>query len=404
MTGKSTLLDIDLAGKTALVRVDYNVPFHPSTTEISDDSRIVASLPTLRYLIDQKCRVVLCSHLGRPNGAVTDGLHMAPVSKRLSELLDKQVSQLHECVGPNVHAAVRAMEPREVIMLENLRFHKGEEANDISFAHDLSSVADVYVNDAFGVAHRAHASTAGVARFLPAVAGLLMQRELKYLGVALGSPRRPFVAILGGAKVSDKIPALRNLGGKVDSLLIGGGMAATFLRARRISVGKSEVEENLVNIATDVIAGARKRGVEILLPVDVVLAANFSAEAEYRVADVNDIPETWRIMDIGPRTIETYERVLDLARTIIWNGPLGVHEWDNFAKGTTRVAKKLSRMKNATTLLGGGSTAEAIIALGLAREMTHVSTGGGASLELLEGKTLPGVAALMDREGTESTT
>ncbi len=401
MTQKATLQDIDLARKTVLVRVDYNVPFRPGTTEIGDDSRIVGSLPTVRYLIDQQCRVVLCSHLGRPEGRVVEELRMAPVSRRLSELLDELVPQASDCVGPDVYDVVHAMGPGGLIMLENLRFHAGEEANDAEFARELASVAEVYVNDAFGAAHRAHASTVGVTRFLPAVAGHLMERELRYLGEALGSPERPFVAILGGAKVSDKIAALRNLVERVDTLLIGGGMAATFLRAEGVEVGESQVEEGLVSVAADVIAAAGKRGVELLLPVDVVVADTFSEEATHRVADVRDIPETWRIMDIGPRTVESFENALDPARTVVWNGPLGVHEWDSFAEGTTRVATKLAGMTHATTILGGGSTAEAIIGLGLAGDMTHVSTGGGASLELLEGRALPGVAALMNRADLE---
>ena len=398
MTGKKTVRDIDVAGKTALVRVDFNVPFRPSTTEISDDSRIRASLPTIRHLIDRRCRVVLCSHLGRPKGRVVDGLRVGPVADRLAELLGRPVATAADCVGPRVADQVGKLSAGEVLTLENLRFHPEEERNDRGFAEELASLAEVYVNDAFGASHRVHASTVGVAGFLPAVAGLLMVRELEMLGNALHTPRRPFVAILGGKKVSDKMAALRNLITKVDALLIGGGMAATFLRARGLETGESPTDDDQVPVARELSSSARDRGVELIVPVDVVAADAFSETADRAVVDVDDIPPVWRIMDIGPRTAALFEEALAPAKTVVWNGPMGVHEWKPFAEGTARIARALARARDATTVLGGGSTAEAVAALGLTDRMCHVSTGGGASLEFLGGKELPGVAALLDHE------
>ena len=397
MLSKKTVTDINVVGKTVLVRVDYNVPFRPGTTEISDDARIRASLPTVRYLIDRGCQVVLCSHMGRPRGSVMDELRMAPVGGRLSRLLGMPVAVAPGCVGPEVRSAVDALAPGGVLLLENLRFHAEEENNDAAFASELASLAEVYVNDAFGAAHRAHASTAGVTRHLPAVAGFLMARELELLGGALESPERPFAAVLGGAKVSDKLAVLDHLAGTVDVLVIGGGMAATFLKAKGLGVGDSLVEDERLQAAADLMVLAAEKGPDLLLPEDVVVADAFSERASCKVVAVDGIPEAWRIMDIGPATADAFERTLAAARTVIWNGPMGVFEWEPFAEGTRRIATTLAGLTHATTLIGGGSTAEAVAALGLDEKMTHVSTGGGASLELLGGKTLPGVAALMDK-------
>ena len=394
---KKTIQDIDVAGKTVLVRVDYNVPFRPGTAEISDDTRIKASLPTVLHMLDQRCKTVLCSHLGRPNGSLVEEMRVGPVSTRLSELLGQPVAMAPDCVGPEVSNAVHALTPGEILMLENLRFHSEEEQNDPDFARELSSLAEIYVNDAFGTAHRAHASTVGVTRYLPAVAGFLMARELEMLGRITETPERPFAAVLGGAKVSDKLTVLESLAGKADVILIGGGMAATFLKAQGLEVGDSPIEEDRLPSVAKLLREAGERGLQMLLPEDVVIADSFAESAGYRTVDAGEIPQTWRIMDIGPRTAAAFERALESAKTVVWNGPMGVFEWVPFADGTTRIARALAGLTGATTLVGGGSTAEVVEKLEIADEMTHVSTGGGASLELLEGKTLPGVAALMDR-------
>ena len=396
MVAKMTVQDVEVTGKTVLVRVDFNVPFRPGTTEISDDSRIEASLPTVRYLMERRCRVVLCSHLGRPKGRVMEELRMSPVSRRLSELLGVSVLRATDCVGPEVKELVDGLSESGVMMLENLRFHPGEESNDPEFASALGSLAKMYVNDAFGAAHRAHASTEGVTRVLPSVAGLLMTRELQMLGSVLKSPRRPFVAVIGGAKVSDKIATLQSLVNVVDALVIGGGMAATFLRLKGFEVGESLVEQDRATVAGELHNAAAERGVKVLLPVDVVVADSFSADARHQTVAIDEIPVGWRIMDIGPQTTMAYEDALESAKTVIWNGPMGVSEWEPFAQGTVRIARALAGLVDATTVLGGGSTAETVRGLGLDDKMTHVSTGGGASLEFLEGRTLPGVAALMD--------
>ena len=397
MAAKKTVRDIDVTGKTALMRVDFNVPFMPDSTRILDDSRIRESLETIRYLLDRRCKTLLCSHLGRPNGKVVDGLRMGPVAERLSGLLERPVLQAPDCVGPQVASMVKDQPGDGVIILENLRFHAEEERNGLDFARELASPADLYVNDAFGAAHRAHASTVGVTRFLPAVSGLLMARELEMLGSALDSPRRPFAAVIGGAKVSDKIAVIRRLVQKVDTLIIGGGMAATFLEANGLDTGASRVDAEQVAVAGKLAAAARDAGVELLLPLDVIVAEEFSETAANRVAGVSAIPPAWRIMDIGPRTAALYSAALVKSKTVIWNGPMGVSEWRPFADGTAQIAHALAAMGDATTVLGGGSTAEAVSRLGLTGRMTHVSTGGGASLELLEGRTLPAVEALMDR-------
>ena len=397
---KRTVREIDVENKTVLVRADLNVPFRPGSTDISDDTRIRASLPTVRYLIGQRCRVVLCSHLGRPKGRVVEELRMGPVSDRLSELLGAPVVLATDCVGADVKGLVDGLPPGGVVLLENLRFHPGEEKDDPEFAAALASLAEIYVNDAFGAAHRGHASTRGVARLLPAVAGILMARELEILGALLSSPLRPFVAVLGGAKVSDKLGALRNLVGLVDILLVGGGMAATFLKAQGYDVGASLVEEDQVSAAGDLIGRADTSGPSVLLPTDVVVADEFSAVARHRLVGVGEVPPSWSIMDIGPRTASAFAEALGPAKTVVWNGPMGVAEWGPFAEGTRLVAKALADLKGAMTVIGGGSTAETVTALGLSDTMTHVSTGGGATLGFLEGTTLPGVAELMDRTPT----
>ena len=395
---KKTVHDIEVSSKTVLVRVDYNVPFAPGRRRISDDSRIRASLPTIRYLRDQGSKIVLCSHLGRPKGQVVEELRMAPVTHRLSELLGARVVQAGDCIGEEVRTAVGALGAGEVIALENLRFYSEEEKNDPKFAAELASLAQVYVDDAFGTAHRAHASTEGVTHFLPSVAGLLLARELEMLGEVLDAPRRPCAAILGGAKVSDKIAVLGNLAGRVDVLIIGGGMAATFLKAKGLEVGDSLVEDDRVDFARDLAARAEDGPLKLLIPEDVVVADAFAADAESQVVDAADIAPGWRVMDIGPRTAKRFADELGRCKTVMWNGPMGVFEWDRFAQGTVAVGKAVAELADATTVVGGGSTAEAVDKLGLADQMTHVSTGGGASLEFMEGKVLPGVAALMDRE------
>ncbi|MCI0440227.1 MAG: phosphoglycerate kinase [Chloroflexi bacterium] len=397
MAEKKTVEDIDVSGKTVLVRVDYNVPFHPGTTEISDDSRIKASLPTVTYLLERGCKLILCSHFGRPGGKVVESMRLAPVSKRLSELLGRPVKQASDCIGPEVKKAVEALKPGDVLMLENLRFHAEEEKNDPQFARELASLAEVFVNDAFGTAHRAHASTEGVTRYLLSVAGFLMARELEMLGLALGLPGRPFAAVMGGAKVSDKIAVLENLAGRVDALIIGGGMAATFLKAQGHEVGDSLLEEERVRFAADFIQTAKGKSINLLLPVDVVVADDFKENANHRTVDVSRIEKGWRVMDIGPKTAARFAEALRPCKTVVWNGPMGVFEWAAFREGTVKVANAIASLKDATTVIGGGSTAEAVDSLGLSDKMTHVSTGGGASLEFLEGKELPGVAALEDR-------
>jgi phosphoglycerate kinase len=388
---KKTIRDIDVKGKRVLVRVDFNVPLSEST--VTDDTRIQAALPTIQYLLNRKATLILCSHLGRPKGKVVDDLRMDPVARRLSELLDRPVNKLDECVGPEVEAAVQAAKPGDVILLENTRFHPEERQNDPAFAAKLAALADLYVNDAFGTAHRAHASTEGVAQYLPAVAGFLMEKELEFLGSALISPERPYIAILGGAKISDKIGVIENLLGQVDALLIGGGMANTFLKADGYDVADSLAEEGSLDTAHGLLERA---GNKLVLPVDVTVADRFDAEAFSQVVSVSGVPPRWRILDIGPRTLELFQERLAGARTVVWNGPMGVFEFPKFAMGTEAVARMLAALPDATTIIGGGDSAAAVKRTGLAGKMSHISTGGGASLEFLEGKTLPGVAALLD--------
>jgi phosphoglycerate kinase len=396
---KKTIRDIDLAGKRVIVRVDFNVPLD-SARHITDDTRIRAALPTIRYLLDRGAAVILMSHLGRPDGKVVDTLRLAPAAQRLSELLGRPVEMATESIGPEVEAQAKALQPGQVLLLENLRFHKEEEKNNPDFARQLAALGEVYVNDAFGTAHRAHASTEGVTHYLPGVAGFLMEKEINFLGSALEHPRRPFAAIIGGAKVSDKIAVLERLIGMVDSLLIGGGMANTFLKAEGYEIGDSLFEESKLDVARDLISKAQQRGIEFLLPIDVVVADRFAADAHYKVVASDQVQPGWRILDIGPKTIEAFSKDLADAQTIVWNGTLGVAEMPAFAKGTDAIIAILAgrTAAGATTIIGGGDSAAAVEQTGAAEKMTHVSTGGGASLEFLEGRILPGVAALQDKE------
>ncbi len=392
---KATVRDIDVKGKRVLVRVDFNVPLD-AERNITDDTRIRAALPTVKYLLERGARVILASHLGRPKGQRKEEFSLAPVARRLEELLGQPVEKLDDCVGPQVEARVRAMKDGDVILLENLRFHQEEEADDEGFAKSLASLADTYVNDAFGAAHRAHASTAGVAGFVPGVAGFLMEKEIEVMGKALFAPERPFVAILGGAKVKDKVGVISNLIEKVDSLIVGGGMAYTFLKAKGLEIGKSIVDEEKLDLARQLMEKAKAKGVKFLLPVDVVVADRFAEDADVKVVEVSEIPSDWQALDIGPKTTEAFAREIAEAKTVVWNGPMGVFEMKPFAEGTRGVAKALAD-SGAVTIVGGGDSAAAILEMGFADKMTHVSTGGGASLEFLEGKVLPGVAALKDK-------
>ncbi len=389
---KKTIRDIDVRGRRVFVRVDFNVPLDHG--HITDDHRIVASLPTIRYLLDHGAAVILASHLGRPKG-VDDALRLAPVAAHLSELLGKPVRMLDDCVGPAVQQAVAAMKPGDVVLLENLRFHREEEANDPAFARQLASLADVYVNDAFGTAHRAHASTVGIAAFLPAVAGLLMERELQFLGRVLEQPRPPLVVILGGAKVSDKIGVIQNLLRLAQTMLIGGGMCYTFLRATGAEIGSSLCEVDRLDLARSLMEDAKRRGIELLLPVDVVAVQRIEAGAATRTVDARAIPAGWAGVDIGPRTIAAFSAPIARAGSVLWNGPMGVFEIPAFAEGTRAIAKAVAESPGES-IVGGGDTGAAVEAFGYADKMTHVSTGGGASLEFMEGKTLPGVAVLQD--------
>jgi len=395
---KKTIRDIDLAGKRVLVRVDFNVPLD-SQQHITDDTRMRAALPTIRYILDQDASVILMSHLGRPDGKVVEKLSLAPVAQHLRELLGRDVEMAKDCIGPEVEAQAKALQPGHVLLLENLRFHKEEEKNNPDFARQLALLGEVYVNDAFGTAHRAHASTEGVTHYLPGAAGFLMEKEINFLGSALEDPKRPFVAIIGGAKVSDKIAVLERLINMVDTLLIGGGMANTFLKAEEYEIGDSLFEESKVDVAKDLIAKARQKDLLFLLPSDVVIADRFAADANFKVVAANEVPEGWRILDIGPKAVEAFQKALSDAQTIVWNGTLGVAEMPEFAKGTEAIIEILANRTRAgaTTIIGGGDSAAAVEQAGAAEKMTHVSTGGGASLEFLEGRVLPGVAALQDK-------
>ena len=393
---KKTIADIEVSGKSCLVRVDFNVPLD-ETGRITDENRIEGALPTIKYLAEKGAKVILCSHLGRPKGKVNPKYSLRPVAERLAELLPFKVTFASDVIGESAASAVAACKPGEAVLLENLRFHAEEEQNDPEFSKSLAAFADVYVNDAFGTAHRAHASTAGVSAFVPvSVAGFLIGKELEVMGKALEDPARPFVAILGGAKVSDKIGVINNLLDKVDALIIGGAMAYTFIKAKGYSVGRSLCELDKVDLAKELLAKAEERGVKLLLPVDNVVARGFSNDAEFMTVPSDSMPEDWEGLDIGGKTIELFSSTIKSAKTVIWNGPMGVFEFSNFAKGTQEVARALAG-SGAITIIGGGDSAAAVAQLGYADKMTHISTGGGASLEFLEGLELPGVACLNDK-------
>ncbi|MFV9510624.1 phosphoglycerate kinase [Tepidibacillus sp. LV47] len=392
---KKSVRDIDLKGKRVFCRVDFNVPMQDG--QITDDTRIRAALPTIQYIIEQGGKAILASHLGRPKGKVVEEMRLTLVAKKLSELLGKEVKKLDEAIGDNVKAAIAAMNEGDVILLENVRFYPGEEKNDPELAKAFAELADVYVNDAFGAAHRAHASTEGIAHYLPAVAGFLMQKEIEILGNALSNPERPFTAIIGGAKVKDKIGVIENLLEKVDNLIIGGGLAYTFVKAKGYEIGQSLLEEDKIELAKSFMEKAKANNVRFLMPVDVVVADEFSENANKRVVDITEIPADWQALDIGPKTIELYSQVIQDSKLVIWNGPMGVFEMDAFAKGTNAIAEAMAKT-NAITIIGGGDSAAAVEKAGYAEQMTHISTGGGASLEFMEGKELPGVVALNDKE------
>lgn len=393
----ASLTESDLQGKRVLVRVDFNVPM--DNGQISDDTRIKAALPTINYLSANGAKVILCSHMGRPKGQVKDSLRLTPVGDRLSELLGKKVTKFDDCIGDDVTAGVDGLANGDVALLENLRFYDEEEANDPEFAKKLASNADLYVNDAFGTAHRAHASTEGVTHYLsPSVAGFLIEKELEFLQNAIENPKRPLVAIIGGSKVSSKIGVIETLLEKCDKLIIGGGMIFTFYKARGLSVGKSLVEEDKLELAKSLEAKAKERGVEFLLPTDVVVADNFAPDANAQTVDINNIPDGWMGLDIGPDSVKTFQNALADCQSVIWNGPMGVFEFEKFAHGTDAIAHTLADLtgKGTTTIIGGGDSVAAVEKVGVAEKMSHISTGGGASLELLEGKILPGIAALDD--------
>ena len=393
---KKTILDVDVAGKKILLRCDFNVPQDKEPGAITSDKRIVAALPTIRYLLEKKAAVIACSHLGKPKGEWKTKLSLAPVAQRLSELLGQEVIFAKDIVGEDAKAKAAALQGGQIMLLENLRFDPREEKNDPSFAKELASMAELYVSDAFGTVHRAHASTAGVAAYLPAVSGLLVAKELEVMGGALNNPKRPFVAVLGGAKVSDKIGVINNLLDKADTIIIGGGMAYTFAKAQGGSIGKSLCEEDKLDYAREMIAKAEKSGVKLLLPSDTMAADDFSNDAKRQVVNTMAIPDGWEGMDIGPDTIAAFCAAVKGAGTVVWNGPMGVFEFDNFAAGTRAMAQALAD-SGAVTIVGGGDSAAAVEQLGFADRITHISTGGGASLEFLEGKELPGVACLLDR-------
>jgi len=391
MFNKKSVTDIEVKGKRVLVRVDYNVPIKDD--KVVDDTRIVAAMPTLNYLLEHGAAVILFSHLGRPKGGPDPKFSLRPVAAHLSGLLGKPVAFANDCVGPTAEAAARALRPGEVLVLENTRFHPEEEKNDPELAKKMASLADIYVNDAFGSAHRAHASTEGVAHYLPAVAGFLMEKEIQYLGQAIEKPKRPFIAILGGAKISDKIGVIRNLLEKADQILIGGGMANTFFKAQGYPIGDSLCEDEALDTARQLL---KSDNTHLRLPVDVVIGDKYDAEAEKKVMAMGPVPDGWRILDIGPATVANFGKTLAKAGTIVWNGPMGVFEFPRFADGTIGVAKAVASSK-AVSIIGGGDSVSAINQAGLADRITHISTGGGASLEMLEGIELPGLAALQDK-------
>ncbi|MED1487929.1 phosphoglycerate kinase [Bacillus smithii] len=392
---KKTIKDVDVKGKRVFCRVDFNVPMKDGN--VTDDTRIRAALPTIQYLSENGAKVILASHLGRPKGQVVEEMRLTPVAKRLSELLHKDVRKTNESYGDEVKAEIAKMKDGDILLLENVRFHPGEEKNDPELAKAFAELADIYVNDAFGAAHRAHASTEGIAKYLPAVAGFLMEKELEALGNALSNPDRPFTAIIGGAKVKDKIGVIDNLLDKVDNLIIGGGLAYTFVKAKGYEVGKSLLEEDKIELAKDFMKKAEEKGVNFYMPIDVVVADDFSETANTKVVSIEEIPSDWEALDIGPETSKKYREVVLNSKLVIWNGPMGVFEMDKFAEGTKAVAQALADAENTFTIIGGGDSAAAVEKFHLADKMDHVSTGGGASLEFMEGKQLPGVVALNDK-------
>lgn len=392
---KKSIRDVQLNGKKIFCRVDFNVPMKDG--KITDDTRIKAAIPTIRYIMEQGGKAILASHLGRPKGKIVEELRLDPVAERLSALLGKKVVKVDEAIGDGVKAKVEEMNDGELLLLENVRFYPGEEKNDPELAKAFADFADIYVNDAFGTSHRAHASTEGIAQFLPAVAGFLMEKELEILGKALAQPERPFTAIIGGAKVKDKIGVIENLLGKVDNLIIGGGLAYTFIKSQGYEIGKSLLEEDKIELADSFIKKAKEYGVRFLLPIDVIAANDFSEEADVKIVDISDIPSDWQALDIGPKTIALYQQIIKESKLVIWNGPMGVFEMEKFAKGTNAIAEAMAAT-SGTTIIGGGDSAAAIEKAGLAKEMSHISTGGGASLEFMEGKALPGVVALNEKE------
>ncbi|MCI8636373.1 MAG: phosphoglycerate kinase [Clostridia bacterium] len=392
---KKTIRDIDLKGKKVLVRCDFNVPMDENK-KITDNTRIVAALPTIKYLLENNCAVVLCSHLGRPKGEFKSEYSLKPVAKELENLLGKEIIMANDVIGEDAKAKAQELQNGQIMLLENVRFHKEETENDKEFSKQLASMAEVYVSDAFGSTHRAHSSTAGVAEFLPAVSGFLIEKELKFLGNAVSNPERPFVAILGGAKVSDKIGVIDNLLEKVDTLIIGGGMAYTFFKAQGYEVGNSICEMDKLDLAKELMKKAEEKGVKLMLPIDTKIAKEYKADAESKTVKYNEIPEGWEGLDIGEETIKLYAKELENAKTVVWNGPLGVFEFDQFAVGTDEIAKIISKI-DATTIIGGGDSSAAVKKAGLEDKMTHISTGGGASLEFLEGKALPGIECLLEK-------
>ncbi len=393
---KKTIKDIDLKGKKVFVRCDFNVPLDENGN-ITDNRRIVAALPTIKYLLDQNCKIILASHLGRPKGEVNPKFSLRPVANELSKLLGKEVKLAEDVVGPSAKELTSNVKEGEIVLLENVRFDVREEKNDESLSKEFASMAEIFVNDAFGTAHRAHSSTAGIAEFLPAVSGFLIEKELEFLGSALENPQRPFVAILGGAKVSDKLGVIESLLEKVDTLIIGGGMAYTFFKSMGYSVGKSICELDKLDLAKELMEKAKQKNVKLVLPIDNVIAKEITPDAENKVIDSDNIPDEWEGLDIGPKTVELFKEELKDAKTIIWNGPVGFSEYEIFANGTRSIAQALAEKEDAVTIIGGGDSAAAIEKMGLSDKMTHISTGGGASLEFLEGKKLPGIECLLDK-------
>ncbi|WP_332695329.1 phosphoglycerate kinase [Halalkalibacter lacteus] len=392
---KKTIRDVDLKGKKVFCRVDFNVPMKDG--QVTDETRIRAAIPTIQALVDQGAKVILASHLGRPKGEVVEELRLTPVAVRLSELLGKEVKKVDEAYGPQAEQAADALVEGDVLLLENVRFYPGEEKNDAELAKAFAALADVYVNDAFGAAHRAHASTEGIAHHLPAVAGLLMEKELDVLGKALSNPERPFTAIIGGAKVKDKIGVIDNLLDKVDNLIIGGGLAYTFVKALGHEIGKSLLEEDKIDLAASFMEKAKANNVNLLLPIDAIVADDFSNDANTKVVDIDSIPSDWEALDIGPKTIDTYRKAISESKLVIWNGPMGVFELEAFSKGTRGVGEALANSESTYSVIGGGDSAAAVEKFGIADKMSHISTGGGASLEFMEGKELPGLVALNEK-------